>query len=71
MAEKEETMEILVTAKSFDNEMSQFDFLIPSMASMMDKLIVDLIKLEEPFINTDGLNTIHITDDYRKELFEF
>lgn len=64
-------MRIVVTVKSFDNEMSQFDFLIPSMANTMERLIIDLISLEEPHINIDGLNAIYFTNDYREELFSF
>lgn len=62
---------IIVTVKSFDDQMSQFDFLIPSMANTMEQLTYRLISLEEPPINVDGLNAIHFTDNYREELFAF
>lgn len=64
-------MRIIVTIKSFGDEMSEYDFLIPSIKETMNKLIYKLVNLEEPAINIIGLNTVHLVDDYREELYEF
>ena len=64
-------MKVIVTIESFDGNMSDFDFLIPSIPTLMDGLITKLVNLEGTPINIEGLNTIHFTDDYRKELFSF
>lgn len=64
-------MKIDVTIKSFDGNFKQFDFLIPSIRHTMEALVDKLIALSEPLINVDGLNTIHFTEDYKSELFEF
>ena len=64
-------MQIIVTVKTFGDEMAQFNFLIPSMKDVMEKAIDQLITLEEPHINIENLVAIHFTDDYRKELFSF
>ena len=64
-------MQIIVTTMSFDNYGAAFDFLIPSMADAMERLINQLIVLEDPPININNLNAIHFTDKYPEELFEF
>ena len=37
----------------------------------MEKLIYQLVNLDDPPINISGLNSIHFTDNYRAELFHF
>lgn len=64
-------MKFATTIESFGDEMSQYDFLIPSLAGTMENVINQLVRLEEPYINLTGLNTLHFTDNYREELFEF
>ncbi|WP_295088205.1 hypothetical protein [Ruminococcus sp.] len=64
-------MKIVVTIKDFENDMSQFNFLIPSIGDSMEKLIYQLVNLDGPPIDINGLNTIHFTDNYRSELFHF
>lgn len=64
-------MQVAVTIKSFDNGLDKYDFLIPTIAETMKSLIYKLVTLQDPAINIDGLNTVHITEDYRQELFEF
>lgn len=64
-------MKVISTIKSFDDQMKQFDFLIPSLPNKMENLITRLINLDTTPINVEGLNTIHFTDQYREELFAF
>lgn len=64
-------MKIDVTIKSFDGEMSQFDIFIPSLSESMKNLINQILEMDNPQINIDGLNTIHFTDNYLNELFAF
>lgn len=63
-------MNCQVTVKSFDNQ-SYFDFLIPSIESAILDVVTKLAALEKPEINIQKLNTIHIPDNYRDELFAF
>lgn len=64
-------MEIIVTAKSFDEMDGMFDYLLPSLPHTMLNLIEQLRTLEEPYIDISGLQTVHITNDYKEELFAF
>ncbi len=64
-------MQVVVTIKSFDDIFSEYDFLIPTIAETMEKLINNLVTLEEPAINIEGLNIVHFTDNYMDELFAF
>ena len=64
-------MQIIITVKTFGDEMAQFDSLIPSMQDLMKNVIDQLVTLEEPHINVKNLVAIHFTDDYRQELFSF
>ena len=64
-------MKIDVTIKSFDDEMHAFDNYIPSLSESMKKLINQILKMDNPPINIDGLNTIHFIDNYLNELFAF
>ena len=64
-------MQVIVTVKTFGDEMAQYDFLIPSMKEVMKNVIDQLITLEEPPINVENLVVVHFTDDYRQELFSF
>lgn len=59
-----------VTVKSFDDQ-SYYDFLIQSIESAMLDVVTKLSALEQPEINIQKLNTIHIPDNYRDELFAF
>lgn len=64
-------MRVIVTVTSFGENASQFDFLIPFMEKTMEKVIGDLISLEEPPIDTSDLTAVHFTDNYQSELFAF
>ena len=64
-------MKIVVTIKSFDDEMSQFDDFIPSLSESMKSLIDQILEMDNPPINIEGLNSIHFTNDYLNELFAF
>ena len=64
-------MNVDVTVKSFDDNMQQYDFLIPSIKGTMETVIYQLAQLREPFIDITGINTVHFVDNYRNELFDF
>ena len=64
-------MQIIVTIKNFDNNLKQFDFLIPSIKSAMENVIKQLATLEEPYININNLVAVHFTENYKEELFAF
>ena len=64
-------MQIIVTIKSFDSNLKQFDFLIPSIRSAMESVIKQLVTLEKPYININNLVAVHFTENYQEELFAF
>ncbi len=64
-------MNVIVTVKSFDDNLQQYDFLIPSIKGVMEKVILQLAQLQEPAIDITGINTVHFVDNYRDELFDF
>lgn len=64
-------MEIIVTAKSFDEMEGRLDYLLPALPHTMLNLIEQLRTMEEPHINISELRAVHITNDYKKELFAF
>lgn len=64
-------MKIIVTTKSFGEGFTDFDGFLPFLPQIMEQTISMLALLERPEINIDKLVAVHITDDYRKELFDF
>lgn len=56
-------MNIEVTVKHFEGELSHFDCLIPSIKSSMEQLIYTLSKLDGAPISLENINTIHFVDD--------
>lgn len=64
-------MDVIVTIKSFDDELHQFNNMLPMVEQCMQSAITQLAILDDNPIDLSNLKSIHFTDNFREELFEF